>query len=189
MVAGERKEGRMMSRPTLYVSVVVFLVFGSIRASAIVCPAGFLEVTPGATQGTLGCVEVNSSPSSTWEDASQDCFDRVGGRLPTVEEWFAVWNNFAPPVDIGLSGPREWTSDASLFVFGYTTQGDPIFSTGVIGVEIESAEIFTTSAISTDGPNRYRCFVVPEPSALLMLPAGTSILLALAHLHGVSLVQ
>jgi len=132
---------------------------------------------------------VNGSPASTWEDASVNCFDQVGGRLPTVEEWFIVWKNFSPPVDISPSGPLEWTADTSLYKFGTTTGGDPIFVTGVVGVEIESAELFTTRAIDSDGPLPYRCFVVPEPSASLMLPVATSVLLALAKLRGVPLIQ
>ena len=178
-----------MNRRGFYVCAVVLFVFGSIRASAIVCPAGFIEVVPSATQATLGCVEVNKSPASSWEGASQDCFARVGGRLPTVEEWFIVWNNFTPPVDIPPSGPIEWTSDASLYVFGMTPQGDPIFSTGVVGVEIESASSFSTSAIDPSGSHPYRCFLVPEPSASLMLPAGASAVLALARLRGVPLIR
>lgn len=178
-----------MNGRSLFLSVVVFFVFAPIRASAIVCPVGFLEVQPSPTQAALGCVELDSSPPISWEAASQDCFDRVGGRLPTAEEWFIVWNNLTPPVDIGLSGPREWTSDTSLYVFGTTPQGDPIFSTGVIGVEIESATVFSTSAISADGQNRYRCFTVPEPSASLMLPAGASTLLVLARLRGATVVD
>ncbi len=178
-----------MRRYSLYLPLFAFLVLGPIRASAIDCPTGFLEVTPSAIQGTLGCVQVIGSPASTWEDASLNCFNQVGGRLPTVEEWFIVWNNFSPPVDISPSGPREWTADTSLYRFGFTTGGVSIFATGVVGVEIVSAELFTTSAIDSDGPLPYRCFVVPEPSASLMLPAGASVLLALAKLRRVPLIQ
>jgi hypothetical protein len=178
-----------MRRYRLYVPLFAFFVLGPIRASAIDCPAGFLEVTPSAIQGTLGCVQVNGSLASTWEDASLNCFDQVGGRLPTVEEWFVVWNNFSPPVDISPSGPLEWTADTSLYRAGITPGGDPFFATGVVGVEIISAELFATRAIDSDGSLPYRCFVVPEPSASLMLPAGASALLALAKLRGVPLIQ
>ena len=151
-----------MSRRSLYVFVFAFFVLAPIRAFAIDCPAGFVEVTPSATQGALGCVEANASPDASWEDAAQDCFDRVGGRLPTVEEWFVVWINFGALVDIPPSGPREWTADTSLFKFGETTGGDPIFSTGVVVVEIVSATLFATSAVSAHFREErpYRCWIV-----------------------------
>ena len=68
-------------------------------ASALVCPAGFVEVTNGSV--ALGCMaeeeaQLSGPPSVsfvTWRQAADACFDLYGGRLPSQDEIYVAFEN------------------------------------------------------------------------------------------------
>ena len=111
----------------------------------LVCPTGFTSIEAQGRQ--LGCMQTaegNSGTATTWELASDYCFDNYGGRLATTGEWYIAMANY------GLTDETddwEWNDDAD-----YSNGVDQHAASGFGGVD--------KSTSINDGDSRtVRCFI------------------------------
>ncbi|MEM7413655.1 MAG: hypothetical protein AAF430_25710 [Myxococcota bacterium] len=109
-------------------------------ASALQCPAGFLEVV---NQGVrLGCVqntEENPARTQTWEFATYTCANNHGGRLPTFQEFLI----FRSTLQVGQQN------------------NDPEFLADVVGSNqvLAAHNLVTAQALDFTDTAPYRCFI------------------------------
>jgi len=58
---------------------------GSLGSGGLSCPIGFTKVE---SQGRiLGCMQNSEEGTAIWEVATNNCFTKYGGRLPSASEW------------------------------------------------------------------------------------------------------
>ncbi|OGH59740.1 MAG: hypothetical protein A3G34_07965 [Candidatus Lindowbacteria bacterium RIFCSPLOWO2_12_FULL_62_27] len=72
----------------------------------IICPVNFTSIKSAGYQ--LGCMQTDEEGTDSWFNATNTCFVKYGGRLPTAAEWYVSMNNYSL---LNKLDDREWLSD------------------------------------------------------------------------------
>lgn len=126
----------------LYDNGQAFNLVGGFDNHKINCPTGFTSVESNGRQ--LGCIQNDEEGSANCMNAMYDCWNTYGGRLPSVNELYISFEDYAL---IDENDDNEWADGGSY------TKSDSTRRCSVLTLDWEASSNPVSSS------RAYRCFI------------------------------